>query len=144
MLNVTRAAREANVPHFHLMTSQGWSIFIYLTFFIVKILGSNANSMFLYPKTKGQVEEACAALKFDKLTIYQPGLLLCDRQEDRTGERIAQCIAKPLFSAFGASSGAIPCDMVAQGKLFVYKVILISDFSHAPIGNGRQNGQNDE
>ena len=81
--------------------------------------------MFLYLKTKGQVEEACAALKFDKLTIYQPGLLLCDRQEDRTGERIAQCIAKPLFSAFGASSGAIPCDMVAQGefKFFVYKVI---------------------
>ena len=77
--------------------------------------------MFLYPKTKGQVEEACAALKFDKLTIYQPGLLLCDRQENRTGERIAQCIAKPLFSAFGASSGAIPCDMVAQGELLFIK-----------------------
>jgi len=101
VLNVARAAREANVPHFHLMTSQG----------------SNANSMFLYPKTKGQVEDACAELNFDKLTIYQPGLLLCDRQENRLGERIAQCIAKPLFSMLGASSGSIPCDMVAHAML---------------------------
>ena len=35
VLNVARAAREANVPHFHLMTSQGWSIFIYFTVFEV-------------------------------------------------------------------------------------------------------------
>ena len=56
-------------------------------------------------------------MKFDKLTIYQPGLLLCDRQEKRLGESVAQCIAKPLFGAFGAGSGSIPCEMVAQGKL---------------------------
>jgi len=92
VLNVAQAARDANVPHFHLMTSQG----------------SNANSWFLYPKTKGQVEDACEEMKFDKLTIYQPGLLLCDRQEKRLGESVAQCIAKPLFGAFGAGSGSIP------------------------------------
>ena len=98
--------------------------------------------MFLYPKTKGQVEDACAELNFDKLTIYQPGLLLCDRQENRLGERIAQCIAKPLFSMLGASSGSIPCDMVAHGLLFQVFCSKITLFcSHAPIGYGRQNGK---
>ena len=58
-------------------------------------------------------------MKFDKLTIYQPGLLLCDREERRLGEKVAQCMAKPLFGAFGASAGAIPCEMVAQGYFFL-------------------------
>ena len=59
-------------------------------------------------------------MKFDKLTIYQPGLLLCDREERRLGEKVAQCMAKPLFGAFGASAGAIPCEMVAQGYFFSF------------------------
>jgi len=101
VLNVARAAREAGVPHFHLMTSQG----------------SNANSYFLYPKTKGEVEDECFDLKFEKLTVYQPGLLLCNREESRILEKVAQTIAKPLFALGGASTGSIPCTMVAEAML---------------------------
>ena len=80
--------------------------------------GSSAKSPFLYPQTKGQVEEYCEKLAFDKLTIYQPGLLLCNRTENRTGERIFQGIMKPFYGAFGSSVGAIPCSCVANGELF--------------------------
>ena len=52
--------------------------------------GSNSNSMFLYPKTKGEVENFVQDLGFSKLTIYQPGLLLCPREESRPGEFVFQ------------------------------------------------------
>ena len=79
--------------------------------------GSTSKSPFLYPQTKGQVEEYCEKLAFDKLTIYQPGLLLCNRAENRTGERIFQGIMKPFYGAFGSGVGAIPCSCVANGEL---------------------------
>ena len=91
--------------------------------------GSSAKSPFLYPQTKGQVEEYCEKLAFDKLTIYQPGLLLCNRTENRTGERIFQGIMKPFYGAFGSSVGAIPCSCVANGELYGnIKASLTSDF----------------
>ena len=96
--------------------------------------GSSAKSPFLYPQTKGQVEEYCEKLAFDKLTIYQPGLLLCNRTENRTGERIFQGIMKPFYGAFGSSVGAIPCSCVANGELndnskgTLASEFLISDF----------------
>lgn len=50
--------------------------------------GSDANSWFLYPKTKGMLENAFINMKFKNLAIFQPGLLLLegqDRKEPRFG-----------------------------------------------------------
>ena len=76
MFNILTAHSKylVGVEHFHLMMAQG----------------SNANSMFLYPKTKGEVENFVQDLGFSKLTIYQPGLLLCPREESRPGEFLFQ------------------------------------------------------
>jgi oxidoreductase len=50
--------------------------------------GANPNSWFLYPKTKGEVEEALKNLKFQSTSIYRPGLL--DRgSKARLVEKIA-------------------------------------------------------
>ena len=49
-------------------------------FHLVSSTGANKNSMFLYPKTKGQVEEEISQMGFERASIYRPGLLLCDRQ----------------------------------------------------------------
>eukprot|EP00128_Syssomonas_multiformis_P017110 Colp12_sorted_trinity150504_noHs@3773 len=58
-------------------------------FQIVTSVGSNPNSWFLYPKTKGEAEEAVKALKFTYTDIYRPGLL--DRGEHaRTIEKIGK------------------------------------------------------
>merc|ERR1712228_32526 len=84
--NVAKISQKVGVEHFHLMTAQG----------------SNPNSPFLYPSTKGKVEEFCKELNFPKLTIYQPGLLLCPREEKRTSEFIFQKIMTPFNWALGS------------------------------------------
>ncbi|KAK6023030.1 hypothetical protein OSTOST_11249, partial [Ostertagia ostertagi] len=38
-------------------------------------MGSNENSWFLYPRTKGEVERDVAALEFEKFLIVRPGML---------------------------------------------------------------------
>ncbi|XP_028411804.1 oxidoreductase HTATIP2-like [Dendronephthya gigantea] len=58
-------AKECGVKHMSLLTSTG----------------ANANSWFLYMKTKGQIEEDCKKLNFDRLSIFRPGLL--DRGQDK-------------------------------------------------------------
>lgn len=56
-------AKQGGCKQFHMVTAQG----------------SNKNSWMLYPRTKGEVEEMVTNMCFDKLFIYRPGLLLCDR-----------------------------------------------------------------
>ena len=67
VLEAASLLKQSQCPEFHLLTSKG----------------SNSNSMFLYPSTKGKVEEAVTNLRFDKLSIYRPGLLLCSRDNRR-------------------------------------------------------------
>ena len=59
-----KLAKNGGCKQFHLVTGQG----------------SNKKSFFLYPKTKGEAEEAVSNLGFDRVSIYRPGLLICDRQ----------------------------------------------------------------
>ena len=94
VLNSAKLLKDSNCPDFHLLTSRG----------------SNANSWFLYPKTKGQVEEAVKSLGFDRLTIYRPGLLMCDRAESRTGEKLIRWVAGWFQQP---TSWSIPTNMVA-------------------------------
>tara|TARA_B110000285_G_C15116535_1_gene614445 strand:- start:1109 stop:1750 length:642 start_codon:yes stop_codon:yes gene_type:complete len=54
---------------------------------LVSSTGANANSSFFYPKIKGALEEAVKKLKFKKIDIFQPPMLV--RQPDliRDGEK---------------------------------------------------------
>ena len=54
---------------------------------LVSSTGANANSSFFYPKIKGALEEAVKKLKFKKIDIFQPPMLV--RQQDliRDGEK---------------------------------------------------------
>jgi len=78
VLEAATLLNEFQCPEFHLLTSKG----------------SNSGSMFLYPSTKGKVEEAVIDLKFNKLSIYRPGLLLCSRDNRRFLEEIFQKISR--------------------------------------------------
>jgi oxidoreductase len=42
---------------------------------VVSASGANANSWFLYPKTKGQADDAILDMNFQRCTIWRPGLL---------------------------------------------------------------------
>eukprot|EP00092_Neocalanus_flemingeri_P006801 GFUD01007344.1.p1 GENE.GFUD01007344.1~~GFUD01007344.1.p1 ORF type:complete len:236 (-),score=83.82 GFUD01007344.1:120-788(-) len=98
VLEAAKLLKAANCPDFHLLTSKG----------------SNMDSWFLYPGTKGKVEEAVKQVEFPRLTIYRPGLLKCDRQEGRTGEGLIRWIAEMTDKA---NSWSIPTSMVAQAMV---------------------------
>jgi len=54
---------------------------------LVSAVGANSKSSFFYPKIKGELEEAIKKLKFKKIAIFQPPMLV--RQPDlvREGEK---------------------------------------------------------
>ena len=52
-------SKAAGVSYFGLLTSQG----------------ANKDSWFLYPQTKGQVEDKVQQLKFKRISIFRPGML---------------------------------------------------------------------
>ncbi|VDL64736.1 unnamed protein product [Nippostrongylus brasiliensis] len=65
-------------------------------FILVTSVGSNENSMFLYPKTKGETERDVAALGFEKFLIVRPGYLEGPREESRLLESVGKVFIKPL------------------------------------------------
>jgi uncharacterized protein YbjT (DUF2867 family) len=84
VLEVARRLREAGVGRFALVSA----------------LGADPRSLFLYPRTKGEVEEAIRALAFPSLTILRPGFLDGERAERRPVERAMRSVlnfASPLL-----------------------------------------------
>ncbi|XP_059150819.1 oxidoreductase HTATIP2-like [Physella acuta] len=100
VLNSAEVARSQGCKHFSLVSSQG----------------ANKNSYLLYPKIKGEVEEKLGAMEFDRLSIYRPGLLLCNRQERRVGEKIITVVLKPITYLFPTLMSA-PVRTVAKAMI---------------------------
>ncbi|CAG0881436.1 unnamed protein product [Darwinula stevensoni] len=80
VLNSAKLAKAGGCEHFLLVSS--W--------------GANSKSTFLYPRTKGLVEEHLKELKFKCLSIFRPGMLMCDRKESRPFEKIARGLSNVL------------------------------------------------
>ena len=60
---------------------------------VVTSIGADAKSSNFYLKTKGLLEEEIKKLNFDSVCIFQPGLLLGERRENRFLEKIGQKIS---------------------------------------------------
>lgn len=102
VLAFARAARAAGVPRFLSISS----------------VGADAHSRGFYLRVKGETDEALAAIGFDRLDIFRPGLLLGERGGDRrVGERIGIAL-NPLVSLVLRGSWArfagIPANLVAD------------------------------
>lgn len=69
-------------------------------FLVVSALGADAGSRLFYNRTKGEMEEAVAALDFESVQIVRPSLLLGERDVDRPKERLAEIVSKPLRPLF--------------------------------------------
>ncbi|ETL88724.1 hypothetical protein L917_12224 [Phytophthora nicotianae] len=59
--NFAELSKAAGVPYMGLLTSQG----------------ANKDSWFLYPQTKGEVEDKVQQMKFQRTSIFRPGMLQC-------------------------------------------------------------------
>lgn len=58
------------------------------SFHVVTALGSNPDSLSFYSRVKGDLETKLKTLKYPVLSIFQPSLLLGDRDEHRLGEEL--------------------------------------------------------
>lgn len=90
-------------------------------FVVVSSIGADAASRQFYLRVKGEVERDLAKLRFPRLDILRPGLLLGPRESDRRlAERIGQ-FAAPLWNPFlhgrFRQYRAIPADTVARAAL---------------------------
>lgn len=126
--NFAKVAKENNVEDFILVSSYG----------------ASPTSQIFYSRMKGELEESIKALHFNKLTIFQPGML--DRKDtERTGEVLGGKIIK-FANKFGilTQQKPLPTDILAQAminsskiKSYGYsKIKLGSIFAFAEKTNG--------
>ena len=85
---------------------------------MVSAVGADARSPSFYMKTKGEADHAVKALGYERIDIFRPGLLLGDRDENRTSEEIGKALL-PLMNPFMA------------GPLSRYKAIGADEVAHA-------------
>lgn len=95
-------------------------------FHLVSSLGADKNSSFFYTKLKGETEEDIKKAKFDSIHIYQPSLLIGNRQEKR--------IAEPIFTSL-----AKWIDPLLIGKLKKYKSINAETVAKAMVNQSLNN-----
>jgi len=115
VLAFARAAKTAGVTHFILVSS----------------VGANPNASLLYPRTKGEVEAALAAMGFDRLDILQPGLLIGPRSERRPVEHFLQAAAPLMDLALPRDLGSLPAAAVAGAIVALTKRSEPGVFRHA-------------
>lgn len=73
------------------------------SFFLVSSIGANAKALLPYARTKGEVEEALKEMKFPRLVLVRPSLLVGEREETRFSERAIAYLSVPLSGLFRGS-----------------------------------------
>ncbi|MEK4868228.1 oxidoreductase [Niallia sp. FSL W8-1348] len=89
-------------------------------FLIVTSIGANPSSRLFYTRVKGDIEESLHGLNLPGLHIFRPSLLLGNREEFRTGERIASAVSgmlSPLFAGPLRKYKPIQAHSVAKAML---------------------------
>jgi uncharacterized protein YbjT (DUF2867 family) len=94
------------------------------TFALVSAIGASANSLFFYPRTKGETERDIALVGFRSLTILRPSIIGGERDESRFAEglalRLAGILAPILPQKFqvdpAATIAAVLVDSVVAAK----------------------------
>ena len=112
-------------------------------YILVSSYGANPNSKIFYSRMKGELEKEVKNLHFNKMTIFQPGMLE-RKHSERTGEVLGGKIIK-FVNKLGIceSQKPLPTDVLAQAminsskiKSYGYsKIKLGSIFSFAEKNN---------
>lgn len=89
-------------------------------FMVVSAMGSKASSAIFYNKIKGEMEDAVKLVQIPETHVFRPSLLLGNRKEKRTGEKIAQMV----MTAIG---------FIFKGPLLNFKGIKASDVASSMI-----------
>lgn len=91
-------------------------------FILVSSEGASSTSKIFYSRMKGELEEAIKQLKFDKLTIFKPGMLQRPNS-NRTTENIALKLIKALNKlGILRSQKPLPTETLAQAMIVASKI----------------------
>jgi len=86
-------------------------------FSVITATGSKAESKIFYNRVKGELETNLKLLALNSTLIFRPSLLLGDRMDTRSGEKIGSRIAKLTSWMTPKSVRAIPAKTVAKAML---------------------------
>ncbi len=89
-------------------------------FILMSAIGASSSSPVFYNRTKGELEDDLKGLGYPYLSIYQPGLLLGERSEQRTAEALG-------MKAMPAINGLL------QGPLRKYRGIEAATIARAMV-----------
>jgi len=82
---------------------------------LVSAMGANAGSWLFYPRIKGELDNAVAALPFKQIHIFRPGFLLRQPDKIRPMEKLGIAIIQ-FFNKLGLlkSQKPLPVEVLAQ------------------------------
>lgn len=91
---------------------------------VVSASGANSQSKIFYSKVKGETEKALKDIGLSSLVIFRPGLLLGQREEKRTAEKISiktfgllkHVIPQKLSKSLGTDVGKLVQHMILEAK----------------------------
>ena len=83
-------------------------------FIYVSSVGADKNSLFLYPKTKGETEAKLEAIGFPKLTILRPGMLKNRTGSPRLLESVVGTVLPVIEFFVGEKRVGADCVVVAR------------------------------
>ena len=88
---------------------------------LVSSIGANKNSIFFYPKIKGELEIEVKKLSFEGIYIFQPPLLIRQKEKIRLNEKVLILLFRVL-NKLGILLSQRPMDITILAK----KMVLIS------------------
>lgn len=89
---------------------------------LVSSTGADPKSFFFYPRMKGELEEAVKALDFQKIHIFQPGILERNIDDNRLFENLGLTAIKTLNSiGLFKSQKPMPVKILAEKMIKISK-----------------------
>lgn len=93
-------------------------------YLLVSSVGASAKSKNFYLKLKGEIEGTISGYAISSISILRPSMLLGERKEKRTGERLAQSVMETFSLLIPAKYKPIDAADVAQSMISISKEAL--------------------
>ncbi|KAJ2076644.1 Oxidoreductase htatip2 [Coemansia sp. RSA 988] len=128
ILNAARACKAAEIEHYSICSTAG----------------ADKNSMFFYTKTKGEVESEIEDMGFPRVSVFRPGMLMCDRKEARLFERMLGYVM-PALNVVVPNRLSVPTSTVGWAMVNnAFKKVdtpIVEEISNLDMVNAFNKGQ---
>lgn len=114
-------------------------------YLLVSSVGADKDSVFFYSQVKGELEEAVKQLPFWGIHVFQPSMLLGERDEIRIGEQIAARLSRGLdFFLGNLLSKYRPVEAETVARAMIYAAQQLRQGIHTYPSHHLHNLANEE